>query len=228
VNLFEFDNFYRSKYGKVAGLDEAGRGPLAGPVVAAAVILEKPIEGVFDSKKLSAGRREELFEKIKKLGKIGVGIATPEEIDVLNILNATRLAMERALTSLGEDVEYVIVDGRHLELSKTGTCVVKGDMKSLSIAAASIVAKVIRDRIMRSYAKKFPGYGFEHNFGYPTSEHKSAIKKLGVTTFHRLTFSGVLENIDLELLSKWVMGSVISQGRYDSILRKLRKLRRKG
>jgi len=224
VNLLEFDEAYRARYGRIAGLDEAGRGPLAGPVVASAVILEEPIEGVFDSKSLPPKERERLFEAITRRGKVGIGLATPEEIDVLNILNATKLAMERALKALGEEVDFLLVDGRHLKLSKPGVCVVKGDMKSLSIAAASIVAKVIRDRVMRAYSRVYSGYGFEHNFGYPTREHRDAIEKLGPTPFHRLTFSGVLEIVDDLTLSRWLEEGRIGFQRYSAVLRRKKKL----
>ncbi len=223
MNLFEFDEAYRLKYGRVAGLDEAGRGPIAGPVVASAVILETPIDGVFDSKQVPAKEREELFRSIHRWGKVGVGLATPTEIDVLNIFNATKLAMERALKALGENLDYVLIDGKYLELSKPGECIVKGDTKSLSIAAASIISKVIRDRIMKAYAKSYPGYGFEHNFGYPTPEHKRAVEKLGATPFHRLTFSSVIEVLDESMISDWKKHGYISTERYKAVLKKLFK-----
>ncbi len=224
MSLFEFDEIYRRKFGNIAGLDEAGRGPIAGPVVASAVILEVPIDGVDDSKKLSPKKREELFSKIMELGKVGIGLATPSEIDEMNILKATKLAMERALKDLEYDVDFVLIDGKHIELSKEGKCIVKGDSKSLSVAAASIVAKVIRDRIMTAYSKVFKGYGFEHNFGYPTPDHKAAVKKLGPTTFHRLTFSGVLENLNEEMLENWRDSGKIGFERYRSVLKKYQKL----
>ena len=225
MNLFAFDELYRAKYGRLAGLDEAGRGPLAGPVVASAVILERPIEGVNDSKILTPQERERLYREIRKFGRVGVGVATPEEIDVLNILNATRLAMERALESLGEEVDFVIVDGRHLKLSKPGVCIVGGDGKSLSIAAASIVSKVIRDRIMVAYSKVFIGYGFERHYGYPTPEHKRVIAELGPTPFHRLTFSGVLENVSPNALGEWLKSGDISLERYAAVVKKMKKRR---
>ena len=224
MNLFEFDENYRRKYGRIAGLDEAGRGPIAGPVVASAVILEVPIDGVDDSKKLSPKKRQELFKKILQLGNVGIGIATPSEIDEMNILNATKLAMERALESLKYDVDFVLVDGKHLKLSKAGKCIVRGDSKSMSIAAASIVAKVIRDRIMSAYSRIFQKYGFEHNFGYPTPDHKSFVKIFGPTIFHRLTFSGVIENLDERILEDWRRSGRISFERYRAVLKKYQKL----
>jgi len=150
------DDFYRKQFGKIAGIDEAGRGPLAGPVVASAVIIKEHIEGIKDSKVLSPERREELFQEILNKAVVGIGLATPEEIDLYNIFHATRIAMNRALENLAEKQDYVIVDGKWLRLSHPGTCVVMGDKKSESIGAASIVAKVVRDRIMRAYSRVFP------------------------------------------------------------------------
>ncbi len=224
MSLFNFDESYRKKYGRLAGIDEAGRGPIAGPVVASAVILEVPIDGVDDSKKLSSRKREELFSKIKDLGRVGIGLATPSEIDSLNILNATKLAMRRALENLGCGIDLVLIDGKNLEFSGNTICVVRGDSKSLSVAAASIVAKVVRDRIMMSYSKVFRGYGFEHNFGYPTRDHKAAVKEFGPTVFHRLTFSGVIENLDEKMLEKWRSSGKITNERYRAVLKKYQKL----
>ncbi len=220
----DLDEFYREEFGLVAGLDEAGRGPLAGPVVAAAVILEEPIEGVVDSKLLSPSEREELFEIIMDRARVGIGLATPEEIDVLNILRATSLAMERAIENLGLEPNYVIIDGRNLKVSTPGTCIVKGDRKSSSIAAASIVAKVVRDRLMISYSKIYEGYGFERHKGYPTREHINVIGRLGPTPFHRLTFSKVVERLDLRTLERWIEKGLISERRYERIMEKRRKL----
>ena len=224
MRLFEFDEAYRRKYGRLVGIDEAGRGPIAGPVVASAVVLEIPIEGVDDSKKLSPKKREELFSRIMDLGRVGVGIATPSEIDELNILNATKLAMKRALEDLDYTADLVLIDGKNLELSKKTMCVVKGDSKSLSIAAASIVAKVVRDRIMTTCSRVFRGYGFEHNFGYPTRDHKTAVRVFGPTVFHRLTFSGVIENLDERILEEWRDSGKITTARYRAVLRKYQKL----
>ncbi len=225
-SLFLFDLLYRKKYGTLAGLDEAGRGPLAGPVVAAAVIIEKDIEGVNDSKQLSSDERERLFTEISNSAKYGVGIATPEEIDILNILQATKLAMKRALKALGIAPDFLLIDGRKLEIGENSTCIIKGDSKSLSIAAASIIAKVIRDRLMKAYSKVYPQYGFHHNFGYPTPEHKQAIKKFGLTPFHRLTYMGVIENAPESLLYEWRKRGLISKDRFNSIMKKKKKLQK--
>ncbi len=226
MNLYEFDELYRSKFGNIAGIDEAGRGPLAGPVVASVVVIEKPIEGITDSKVLSPAERERLYQLIMQKAHVGIGIATPEEIDVLNILNATRLAIKRAVESLKIPVDYYLIDGKNLQFTENSTCIVKGDMKSLSIASASIIAKVTRDRIMKAYDKIYPLYGFSHNYGYPTEYHKEVIKKYGATVFHRLTFSGVLECVDYHLLKEWLKRKEISYKRYEAVLKKKEKLKR--
>ena len=178
-NLYEFDK----EFGRVIiGIDEAGRGPLAGPVVAAAVIIDdyfEEFETINDSKKLNEKKREALFDVIIEKCKIGVGIATVEEIDSMNILNANFLAMRRALEDL-EEKGLVLVDGNQLirEYSGEQKFVVKGDSKSLSIAAASIIAKVTRDRIMLRVAEKYPEYGFEKHKGYGTKLHREKILEL--------------------------------------------------
>ncbi|MCV6594455.1 MAG: ribonuclease HII [Silicimonas sp.] len=178
----------------VAGVDEAGRGPLAGPVVAAAVLLnpQDPPEGLDDSKKLSAKARERLFEAIREKAQVGIGEATVAEIDALNILYASHLAMERAVEALSQ-VDHALIDGNMIPkgLVCPATALVKGDGRSLSIAAASIIAKVTRDRIMVDLAQHFPGYGWEKNAGYPTKPHKTALEKLGVTPHHRRSFKPV-------------------------------------
>jgi len=140
----------------VAGLDEAGRGPLAGPVVAAAVILRGPVRGVNDSKLLSAKDRESLYGEIADRAYVGIGLSTPEEIDLLNILNATKLAMNRALDGLSVRPSYVIIDGKYLNLKIRGRCIVGGDRLSASIASASVMAKVFRDRLMNDLGNLFP------------------------------------------------------------------------
>lgn len=176
----------------LAGVDEAGRGPLAGPVVAAAVILPKDlaIPGVDDSKKLSEKRREQLYDEVcARAVAFGVGIVDHEAIDRLNILQATILAMHRAIDGLILPPKFLLVDGttfRH-ELIPFRT-VVDGDARSLTIAAASIVAKVTRDRLMRQYDVDFPAYGFARNKGYGTPEHLDAIKRLGYCPIHRRSF----------------------------------------
>ncbi|MBY8977208.1 ribonuclease HII [Rhodobacteraceae bacterium NNCM2] len=176
--------------GPVAGVDEAGRGPWAGPVVAAAVILDRravPV-GLNDSKKLSARRREALFDEIFETSRVGVGIGTVAEIEAFNILGANDLAMRRAIAEVGP--AKVLIDGNRIpkDLDVDAISLVKGDGRSLSIAAASIIAKVTRDRIMAKLALECPGYGWERNNGYGTAEHRSALEKLGVTRHHRRSF----------------------------------------
>jgi ribonuclease HII len=179
----------------VAGVDEAGRGPLCGPVVAAAVILDpaRLPGGLNDSKKLSEARREVLYAAIRAQAEVGVGHASVEEIDALNILRASHLAMERAVAGLGVSPDHLLIDGNLIPAGLRGRAeaIVKGDAKSLSIAAASIVAKVTRDRIMVDLAQQHPGYGWEVNAGYPTKQHLAALLNLGVTAWHRRSFKPV-------------------------------------
>ena len=179
----------------IAGVDEVGRGPLAGPVTAAAVILEigRIPEGINDSKKLSPKRREILAQEIMAGCDWAVGHASVEEIDALNILRASHLAMCRALAGLRQRPDLALVDGNLLprDLPMPGQAVVKGDARSLSIAAASLVAKLLRDRIMVDLAQQHPGYGWEVNAGYPTKAHKQALLDLGVTPYHRRSFKPV-------------------------------------
>ena len=189
--------------GRVAGIDEAGRGPWAGPVIAAAVIIgaDAPAEliaGIDDSKKLSPARRDALFDALGASAEIGVGRADVAEIDDLNILKATHLAMRRALTALPAPADHALVDGNSDPgLPCPSRLVVKGDARSLSIAAASVVAKVSRDREMAALAEAFPGYGLEKHKGYGTAQHAEALAKLGPTPVHRRSFAPVrrlLEN----------------------------------
>jgi ribonuclease HII len=186
----------------VAGVDEAGRGPLAGPVVAAAVILPDPQkfalpEGIDDSKALTPARRDEIFAGLRGTTTIGVGVASVDEIDTLNILQATMLAMTRAVRAMDQIPGLALVDGNHLpDLPCPGDAIIGGDGLCLSIAAASIVAKVIRDRIMEGLARANPSYGWERNRGYGTSEHLGAIKSVGVTCHHRRSFAPVREAIE--------------------------------
>ena len=194
----------RSLQGLVAGIDESGRGPWAGPVLAAAVILDaKRLPrmlryGLNDSKKLTAARRRELFEALEPYASIGVGQASVEEIDAINILQATMLAMRRALEKLGSCPDHAIVDGNYPPpLPCPVTCVVRGDSLSLSVAAASIVAKVTRDRMMTNLADAFPGYGWDHNFGYGTAEHHAALNAIGATRHHRRSFAPVLRVLQM-------------------------------
>lgn len=206
----------------IIGVDEAGRGPLFGPVVAAAVYFpgRELIEDVDDSKALDEERRERLYEIIVNKAIYGIGTATPEEVDILNIFHATELAMNRALDSLAEKVQIgtVLVDGKNLKLKYPAKCVVHGDSKIYQIAAASIVAKVYRDRLMRQFHEKFPRYGLERNKGYPTPEHLEALKKCGPTPFHRLSFEPVLKLLTFERLKIWVESGEISFDRYNKLV----------
>lgn len=183
---------YNEGYKIICGVDEAGRGPLAGPVYAAAVVLEKgqTIEGVNDSKKLSEKKRELLFDKIiNECKDYSIGTASEKEIDELNILQATFLAMKRAVDGLSVKPDCALVDGNQIpNLDCDVTTVVKGDAKSESIAAASILAKVSRDRYMLEMAEKYPQYGFEKHKGYGTKLHYEMIEKHGICDIHRKTF----------------------------------------
>jgi ribonuclease HII len=182
--------------GRVAGVDEAGRGPLAGPVVAAAVVLpERGLpRGIHDSKILTAKKREALFEALMARAEVGVGVANVEDIDRLNILGATKLAMLRAVEALPSLPDVALVDGNQPPLLPCKTvCVVGGDAISLSIAAASIVAKVTRDRIMAQLAEAFPFYGWERNAGYGTRAHYAGMEQHGVTEHHRRSYRPVQE-----------------------------------
>lgn len=189
--------------GVIAGIDEAGRGPLAGPVVAAAVVLPPRLPKrlrteLDDSKKLSAKSREELYGVVTGCARWAVGIADVAEIDRVNILRATFLAMGRALDGLGIAVDCALVDGNQKPgLCCRVECVVGGDGLSLSIAAASVVAKVTRDRMMVAYAVQYPGYGWETNMGYGTREHQAALKRLGPSPLHRRSFQPVADLFDM-------------------------------
>ena len=178
----------------VAGVDEAGRGSWAGPVVAAAVILDPGgiPDGLDDSKKLSPSRRAELMARLMGAASTGVGCACVEDIDRLNILEATMLAMARAVDALPVAPAHVLIDGNRIpKLACPATAVVRGDAACLSIAAASIVAKVTRDRIMADLAGSFPDYGWQRNAGYGTREHAEALERYGPTSHHRRSFSPV-------------------------------------
>jgi ribonuclease HII len=184
----------------VVGVDEAGRGPLAGPVVAAAVVLDRRRvpKGIDDSKKLCAVRREALSGELRRKACVGVGIATVEEIDTINILWATMLAMERAVDALieclGVDPAMILVDGNRLPRWRhVSVPVVSGDALCLSIAAASIIAKHERDRMMLDYDRDHPGYGWAQNKGYGTADHRAALTRLGPTPLHRRSFAPVAQ-----------------------------------
>ena len=193
TELWDYENeIYDSGVSLICGVDEAGRGPLAGPVCAAAVILPRNIEiaGLNDSKKLSEKKRESLFELIKeKALSYGIAFATVEEIEELNILNATYLAMNRAIEKLDRVPELTLIDGnRNTGINIESRCVVKGDARCADIAAASILAKVSRDRLMYEEAKKYPEYHFEKHKGYGTKLHYEAIREFGPCPIHRKSF----------------------------------------
>jgi len=180
-----------SGYLHIAGVDEAGRGPLAGPVVASAVILKslRFVEDIDDSKKLSAKKREKAFREIVEKAIVGVGIVDEKTIDEINIYRATIRAMEIAISNLEIPPDYVIVDGRvKISTRCPVKCIIRGDSLSLSIAAASIIAKVTRDRLMLKYDELFPQYGFARHKGYGTKLHKSALEAHGPSPIHRFSF----------------------------------------
>ena len=188
-----YENELKKKgYQYICGVDEAGRGPLAGEVYAAAVILKSDeiIEGVNDSKKLSEKKREKLFNIItEKVLAYSIATASVEEIETMNILQATLLAMKRAIENLPVKVDYAIIDGNKTpELSIPCHSIIKGDAKSMSIASASILAKVSRDRKMKEYALQYPQYGFDKHKGYGTKAHVEALKQYGTCEIHRLSF----------------------------------------
>ena len=190
---YEYENeAHKNGYAVVCGVDEAGRGPLAGPVYAAAVILPEGMEdmGINDSKKLSEKKREELFEKItEKAEAYGIGSATEDEIDEINILNAAFLAMKRAVKNMGVKPDLILVDGnRKPNTGYEEMTLVKGDSKSISIAAASSLAQVRRDRYMREIDKKYPEYKFGQHTGYGTKLHYEMIEKYGILPIHRKSF----------------------------------------
>ncbi|MBC2870599.1 ribonuclease HII [Bittarella massiliensis] len=190
--MLAFDQDLRQRFGTLCGVDEAGRGPLAGPVCAAAVVLPEGYlpAGLNDSKKLTEKRRELLFDEIRENAvAYSVQLVDNEIIDDINILNATMQAMAQAIAGLGVPVELALIDGNRCPPADLPCqAVVQGDARSASIAAASILAKVTRDRLMLEYDQLFPGYGFARHKGYPTKAHYQALTQLGVTPIHRLTF----------------------------------------
>ena len=202
--ICEYEKEYHSKgYVHIAGIDEVGRGPLAGPVVSCAVILPKDayIEGINDSKKLSPKKREEIFIEIKKQAiDIGIGIVEPKQIDEINILNATKLSMKIALHNLKTKPDYLFIDALTLhDVNIPQLDIIKGDEKSISISAASIVAKVTRDAIMQDYHKIYPNYNFNSNKGYGSKDHIEGIKKHGLCPIHRRSFVKKFVFIESEL-----------------------------
>ncbi|NOQ52950.1 MAG: ribonuclease HII [Desulfuromonadaceae bacterium] len=189
----------RRGFRAIAGVDEAGRGPLAGPVVAAAVILSDDFDlpGLTDSKKLTEKQRVRFYPRIRQQAlAVGVGVATVPEIDRINILQATLLAMQRAIGRLSLSPDHLLIDGiTPLPVEISQQTLKKGDSRSLSVAAASVVAKVVRDRIMLSLDRQQPGYGFARHKGYGTVQHRQAIAELGPNRHHRVTFAGVKEHL---------------------------------
>ncbi|WP_226681257.1 ribonuclease HII [Sutcliffiella horikoshii] len=183
----------------IAGIDEVGRGPLAGPVVAAAVILpeEFQLPGLTDSKKLSPQKREIFYEYIKENAiSYGIGIVMPSDIDKVNIYEATKLAMMEAVNNLSNTPDHLLIDAMKLDVDIAQTSIIKGDATSISIAAASVLAKETRDTYMKNLANEFPQYGFDKNMGYGTREHLIALEEVGVTREHRRSFSPVKEMVD--------------------------------
>ncbi|NMD69493.1 ribonuclease HII [Bacillus sp. DNRA2] len=188
----------RQGYQYIAGIDEVGRGPLAGPVVAAAVILPENIylPGVDDSKKLSEQRREELYAQITEQAiAYQVGIISAAEIDQINIYEATKKAMLACVAGLSTKPDFLLIDAMKLTTPYPYEAIIKGDAKSISIAAASIVAKVTRDRMMKNLHEQYPDYGFVNNMGYGTKEHLEAIKTVGITSYHRKSFAPIKDYI---------------------------------
>lgn len=214
IALSEFDKPYVNTYKLIAGVDEAGRGALSGPVVAASVILKTEIEDINDSKQLSSKKRELLYEQIIGNSIYSIGISTPEEIDVYNILNATRIAMKRAVTALIYRPKYLLIDGKNLLMNEfAGECVIAGDSKSASIAAASIIAKVYRDRLMINLDKLYPEYHYSSNKGYGTKKHLEAIEKYNPTIWHRLTFQPVRDSLNKKITNEWLKIGAVSERR---------------
>lgn len=200
VEMTMFERKYRARgYRLIAGIDEAGRGPLAGPVVAAAVILPEDfcLLGIDDSKKLNEEKRENYFEKIKSEAvAVSVGMVEAREIDRMNILEASKKAMLEAVLNLTVKPDFLLIDAVDLTTPYHSEPLIKGDARSISIAAASIIAKVTRDRLMKEVSKEYPQYGLASNMGYGTAEHLEAIKNYGVTPHHRKTFAPIKNLIE--------------------------------
>ena len=196
--LFEKKAFQKG-FSKIAGIDEAGRGPLAGPVVSAAVIVPNSLQnsGIYDSKKLTPKKRNTLYEKIYDLAvSVGIGIVDPFEIDRINILQAALLSMAMAVENLAPQPDCLLIDGTFpISSALPQEAIPKGDALSVSIAAASIVAKVTRDRLMERYHQDYPQFGFSKHKGYPTKAHKQAIRLFGCCPIHRKSFKGVKEHL---------------------------------
>ncbi len=200
VDNYKYERELREKgINLIAGVDEVGRGPLVGPVVTACVILPEKfnLPHLTDSKKLTEKRREELYKKIQEqaLG-IGIGIVDNEEIDKINILNATKKAMKMAINNCKIKPEHVLIDAVKLDIDIPTTSIIKGDLKSITISAASVIAKVTRDHMLYELDKKYPMYDFKHNKGYPTKKHIEAIMEYGIIKEHRRSYSPVKEYVN--------------------------------
>jgi ribonuclease HII len=223
------DSDFKKNHKHLLGVDEAGRGPLAGPVVAAVVYLTDSQENaiqddlpfITDSKKLTEKRRTIIYDYVLAKGiKYATGISNETIIDKYNILNATNIAMNNAVDSLGVRFDMALVDGKNLKLIFKNRQIVKGDSLSLRIALASNIAKVTRDRMMYDYAKTYPEYGFENHKGYGTKKHINAIKEIGVLPLHRVTFRPVYEFIEEKTLIRWAKEGKIDESRILAILEK--------
>ena len=200
VDLYKYEKeLYKSGCKYIGGVDEVGRGPLIGSVVAACVILpfDFALEGLTDSKKLSEKKRDEFYKVIwEKAIAIGIGIVDEKVIDEVNIYEATKIAMKKAISDTNIKPDHVLIDAMPLDIDVPTTSIIKGDAKSISIAAASVIAKVTRDRMMYELDKIYPMYGLANNKGYGTKKHIEAIKKYGITKYHRLSFKPVSEYKD--------------------------------
>lgn len=200
VDLLEYEKeLYKKGIYLIAGVDEVGRGPLCGPVVACACILPEnyQLEGLNDSKKVSEKKRERLYNiLVNDAISYGIGIVSPKRIDEINILEASKEAMKLAINEMNIKPEHVLIDAVKLDLEIPSTSIIKGDAKSASIAAASIIAKVTRDKMMEDLDKVYPEYGYAKHKGYPTKAHIEAVKKFGVKDFYRFTFSPISDLIN--------------------------------
>lgn len=199
IDLLKYEKeLYDNGINLIAGVDEVGRGPLIGPVVAAAVILPKDykLEGLTDSKKLSEKKRDKFYDIIKRDAiSIGIGLMDEKVIDDVNIYEATKLAMKEAINNLNIKPEHILIDAMPLELSIPTTSIIKGDAKSESIAAASVIAKVTRDKMMYDLDKEYPMYGFKNHKGYPTKKHIEALKEYGLIDGYRKTYQPIKDMI---------------------------------